>query len=180
MWNRLEKLLRAQARWPVMLALFLACAFILGVLFPLASPTERRADVAALDTQLWYSRADVAAHMDALTPPERRAAARSHLTVDLLFPLTYGTLLAMLLLKTQPESRLWLLAPAAVLADVAENLLLSILYLIYPSGLGLAPLAALVTALKWTVIALIFFYIIRGAFERWTARTLERLKKEAQ
>ena len=150
-----------------MLGLLVLCVLIPGVLFPLLSPADAAEDISALDTRLWYTPADVRAHMDSLTPRERNAAALSHLTADLLFPLVYGSLLAMLLLKTWPESGLWKLALADVSADLMENLSLAALYWTHPRLLGaLAPLAALWTALKWALITLTLGLILWGAFRR--------------
>ncbi|GAB4533217.1 MAG: hypothetical protein Fur0018_22380 [Anaerolineales bacterium] len=171
MLTSLQTHLTRWSRWPVMLGLLVLCALIVGVLFPLLSPTAATADITALDTRLWYTRADVAAHMDTLTSAGRNAAALSHLTADLLFPLAYGALLAMLLLKTWPQSGLWKLALADVAADLMENISLAALYWTHPRLLdSLAPLAAWWTALKWALIALTFVFILLGAVNRWRSR----------
>ncbi len=176
MFSRIESLLVRWARWPVISSLAAASLVIMLVLFPRLAPAESP-QLTILDLQLRYSAADVAAHMEALGPEGRQRAAITHLTADMLFPLTYGTLFALLLLKAWPGARLWRLALANVGADVLENLLLALLYWTYPRLLpSLVSAASFVTTLKWGLVAVTLLYLIRGGFERWTERALQRLE----
>ncbi len=83
-----------------------------------------------------------------------------HLLVDNLYPLIYGPLLALILtalrpLPLQEEAPWWALAlPAGMmLADWSENLLLSLLMLVYPRfSETWAWMAASATTVKWTLL----------------------------
>lgn len=170
--------LKQRATWPLILVLLILSVLILVVLFPLASPATFVPPHKPLDVQMWYGAAEVQTHMAALSPAERNAAAWSHLTVDAVFPFVYGLLLALLLVKAWPESRLWQLALAVIAADLMENIWLAALYWAYPQGLSwMAPVAGLWTSLKWTLVAVSLFMLIRGAFDRWADRVVARAKE---
>ncbi len=171
MLSRLEAFLTRWARWPVMLGLAVLSVLFMGVVFPLFSPADSKNAATALDTRLWYTSAEVQTHMQTLRPEERSAVALSHLTADVVYPAVYGALLAMLLLKTWPGSRLWQLALASIAADLMENISLALLYWTHPRFLhSLTPLAAGWTALKWALVALVFVLILVGALNRWRKR----------
>ncbi len=172
MLSRLQVRLLRWGRAPVIAALAAAALFIMLVLFPAAAPQPSGGNAPlVLDTHLWYTAADIAPALEALTPAQRRSVAVGHLTLDVLFPLVYGTLFAILLLKTWPESGLWKLALAVVAADLMENLSLAALYLLFPAGLeALAPLAASWTALKWSLFTLMLLALAAGALIRWRSR----------
>jgi len=162
--TRFDSLLARLARWPTFLGLTLLSAFWLNALTGMGAA----ADLPPLDTRLWYTPADVSAVMEALSPAQRDLAARAHLTLDVLFPLTYGLLLALLLARTWPERRLWRLAGAVVVADLMENGLLATLFWTHPRYLAvLTPMAATWTAIKWTLVALSVLLILVGAWRRW-------------
>lgn len=164
---RLETILKRWATWPVVAALALAAVLIPLMLFPLVMPaTPGAAAPAPLDTRLTYTQAEVRAVIAPLTPAQRSAAAWGHLTVDVLYPLVYGLLLALLLLRAWPSRRLWLLAFAVVLADLAENALLAALYWGYPARLGLTPFAAAATATKWALVGAAVLTVLAGAIRR--------------
>ncbi len=168
---RLQTLL-LRARWPLVAALAAAALFIMGALLPAVAPapSDGRAPLAP-DTRLWYTAGEIVPALEALTPAQRRAAAAGHLTLDVLFPLVYGALFAILLLKVWPESGLWKLALAVVAADLMENLSLAALYTLFPAGAEtLTPLAASWTALKWFLFALMLLALAAGAFLRWRSR----------
>ncbi len=163
MLTRMETFLRTQARWPVIVALALLSAFWMAVLSGMGGASN----LPPLDTRLWYTPADVSAVMNALSPAQRDLAARAHLTLDVLFPLTYGLLMALLLARTWPGRRLWRLAGAVVVADLMENTLLATLFWTHPRYLAaLVPLAALWTAVKWALVALTVLLILVGAWRR--------------
>ncbi len=173
--SRVEAWLDRRARWALILPLALVTGLLLTQMMTIGGAEGA---AAPLDVRTWYTAAEVDALLGALTPAQRSQAAWLHLSLDVLFPLLYGLLFALLLRKAWPQSRLWLLAPAVVLADLLENALLAALYWGYPALLGLTPLAAFVTAFKWTLVALSLFYLVRGGFDRWTARALQRLQDD--
>ncbi len=170
MLTKLESALTRGARWPMIGFLALLSAFIL-LLFPVFTPAAPGAQPALLDTRLWYTPAEVDAALTPLTPAQRRAAAVVHLTLDVLFPLAYGTLFALLLLKAWPGSGMWKLALAAATADLGENLALAALYAAFPAGVEtLTPVAASWTALKWGLFTLMLLAVVTGAALRWRNR----------
>lgn len=123
-----------------------------------------RASVSAipsLDLRFWYTPDDVQAAFGATDTAGRWAFVVGHFTADLVYPLVYalllGGLLSALTARTGRHANAPLLAWSGALFDVLENLTLSILALAYPNPLGgLAWLAALCTAAKWSAIALTF------------------------
>ncbi len=161
---RWEARLTRWARLPVILALAGVSLLFMAVVFPQVMPLTGPAPAGALDVRLGgYDVAQVEALMSAMNPAQRRAAAWGHLIADGLYPLVYGLLLALLLVRAWPERRFWLLAPLVVLADWVENALLAALYWRYPQGLAaLTPWASQVTALKWALIALSVGLILGG------------------
>lgn len=165
--SRLEALLRRWATWPVMTALALAAVLIPLVLFPLVMPAAPGTVAPApLDTRLTYTQAEAQAGIAPLTPVQRSAVAWGHLTADVLYPLVYGLLLALLLLRAWPGRRFWPLALAVVLADLTENALLAALYWGYPERLGLVPFAAAATAAKWAMVGVTALLTLIGALRR--------------
>ncbi|NPA31800.1 MAG: hypothetical protein GXO37_07370 [Chloroflexi bacterium] len=97
----------------------------------------------------------------------------AHLLADGLYPLLYGTLLALLLLRVHPtRPHLWRIPALAVLTDWLENLLLSVLLWAYPRRWdALAWLAGLSTALKWSAVAVSLALIVGGwLFGQWQRR----------
>jgi len=170
--SHLQARLLRWGRPPVIAALAGAALFIMLVLLPAIAPASSggRAPLVP-DTRLWYTAGEIAPALAALTPAQRRSVAAGHLTLDVLFPLVYGTLFAILLLKAWPENGVWKLALAVVTADLMENLSLAALYTLFPAGLDvLTPLAASWTALKWMLFTLMLLALAAGAFLRWRSR----------
>jgi hypothetical protein len=80
------------------------------------------------DARLGYSAAEIRAYFDAIGPRGRGLYVATQLTVDLIFPVVYGILLAVLLAHVFPHPTWWVWVPvAAATADVCENLLLAAL-----------------------------------------------------
>jgi len=162
-----DSFLTRWAKWPVIVVLALLSAFIMLVLFPMATPSSPGAPQPPLDTHIWYTAAEVTSTLDALTPAQRNAAAWMHLSLDVLYPLVYGTLMALLLKRAWPQRRMWRLAIAVVAADLMENILLATLYWTHPRDVTtLTPLAAGWTALKWTLVALAVVLALGGALQQ--------------
>ena len=153
-----------------------------------------------LDARLYYTPEQAYLYISDLNPPGRQLYALSELTLDLLYPLLYGSFLGLSLasiysrlfplgrflpslplLSTQaafsaaaPPLRcspapwlpcfLPLLPLAGALADLGENLIITVLLLAYPIALyWLVYLANLFTLLKWLAVLLSIFLILLGA-----------------
>lgn len=131
----------------------------LMVLFVL--PNVGVEEMPTLDLRFWYTPADVHAAFSATDEAGRRLFAIGHLTADVAYPLVYalllGGLLSALAARTGRYAQAPLLAWSGAFFDVLENLTLSVLAFAYPNALGgLAWLAALFTAAKWTAIGATF------------------------
>ncbi len=176
--NHLEKFFTRRATWPIIFLLVVLSALMVGLIFPHVAPTAFSPQHRALDLQLWYGAAEVHAHMDGLTASQRQQDAWAHLTWDMLFPLLYGTLLALLLVKAWPQHKAWRLALAVVAADFMENITLAVLYWTHPRYVDVfARVAGFWSAAKWTLTALTLFFIIRGGFDRWTESVITRIEE---
>lgn len=169
MLTKLESALTRGARWPNIFGLALLSALLMTIMSSMVTASGALARL--LDTYLWYTAPQVRAALGALSPAQRDLFARIHLTLDFLFPLAYGTLFALLLLKAWPGSGMWKLALAAATADLGENLALAALYAAFPAGVEtLTPIAASWTALKWGLFTLMLLAVVTGAALRWRNR----------
>jgi hypothetical protein len=127
----------------------------------------------SLDSRFTYSAADAQSLMNDLGPAGRRHYATSELTLDLLFPLTYGFLFALLLahLYPPPAARYLVLVPLAdAVFDLLENVSIATLALTFdgqPSAL--AGLAQVFTRVKIVLFVASIVLIVVG-----TARALIR------
>ncbi len=171
MKQKILSIFEAWANWKgVLLFAVLELAFPLFI-FPAAAPkTGLAAQTPLFDATLGYTAADITRALALFTPAQRRTAAIGHLTLDVLYPLAYGTFLSLLLILVYrafaaPERyrRLLALPWLAVLADYAENLALSALFLAYPARLPLlARLAPVFTGLKWALTGLSLLAVLWG------------------
>ena len=167
--SAVERTLARWARWPIILALALASLLLMVALGHVGRQPGVPA-ATALDLRLGYTQAEAAAALAPLTPAQRDLAARAHQTLDVVYPLTYGALFALLLVRLWPRRRFWLLAPAAVLADLGENALLAAMYWGYPARLGLTPFASALTTLKWGLVGMVALLLLLGFARRgWAA-----------
>jgi hypothetical protein len=125
-----------------------------------------------LDARLYYTPGQAYRYFSDLGSPGRQLYAVSELTLDLFYPLLYGFFLSLLLAwihpRLSPERRFLSLLPllplAGALADLGENLNITVLLLAYPIDLyWLVYLADLFTLLKWLAILLSIFLILLGA-----------------
>ncbi len=120
-----------------------------------------------------YSPEEAAQLFNALGSDGRKFYALSELTLDLVFPLAYGALLAMLAsLLWAPPWRLLFIGGAvlAVVADWVENVLIAYLALTYTDGpQPLAHVANGASLLKWCLVAAVSGGIGIGALIRWLA-----------
>ncbi len=110
-----------------------------------------------LDSRGWYTPEEAAALFDALDGLDagaRVAYATTALTVDMVFPASYGLLFAILLFQLfRGGAPLYLLPLALALADVMENVTVAVLALSHDGAPStLAWLAAVFTLIKTVLI----------------------------
>jgi len=150
------------ATWPVAALLFIVFVFC-------NQGFEWRSNILAynmrfLDMRYWYTPEDAYRLLSELGSKGRRIYAATELTLDLLFPFVYGSLLAILMVHLQENSRCALLPLTAALADWAENI--TIVYLISNYEERPSPVAwlgAVCTATKWTLLLISTMVILIGA-----------------
>ena len=121
-----------------------------------------------LDTRQWYTPEQAAAlfgALDRLDPRARAVYALTEVSVDLVFPVAYGLLLALALLRLFGDARPFYLLPVAgAVADVFENISIALLAATYagaPSSWTTA--AAVFTLLKSVLILAALAAVIVGA-----------------
>ena len=138
----------------------IAGAAFVGVVGCVAGLAWRRARLAGLDLldgRGWYTPEEAAALFDALDRLDASARvvyATTALTIDMLFPASYGLLFAVLLFRLfRGGAPLYLLPLALALADALENITVAALALSYDGAPSpLAWLAALFTLVKTVLI----------------------------
>ena len=165
----IEHWLNRAARWPVLLALALASLVLMGLMSRVGAHAGQP-EATALDLRWGYTPAEVQQAIAPLTPAQREQAARLHLTLDVLYPLVYGSLFALLLFALWPGRRWWLLAGAVVLVDWTENAFLATIYRAYPQRQSLVPWASTVTQVKWALVGLVTLLILVGLGRRLWSR----------
>ena len=129
-----------------------------------------------LDSRGWYTPGEAAALFDALDRLDANARlvyAATGLTIDLAFPVAYGLLLAILLVRLwRGGAPLYLLPLAMAAADVLENLTVAALALSYagtPTALSWS--AAVFTLVKTVLIVATAAAVGIGAM-RWLRERL--------
>ena len=159
------------ANWPVVLAA------LIGAVGCVAGLTWRRTRLQGmeLDTEVWYTPQQAATLLDALNALEGNATllyAVTALTIDMLFPVCYGLLLAVVLFRLFPRGApLWLLPRTTAAADVLENATVAALALSHdgtPSPLAWP--AAVLTRAKWVLtVATLAATVVGAALRLQTA-----------
>ena len=124
-----------------------------------------------LDTRQWYTpeQADsLFAALDRLDPRARAVYAWTEVSIDLIFPVAYGLLFALLLLCLFKHGRPFYLLPiAAAATDVFENISVALLASTYDGApTPWARVAAVFTLLKSALILATLAAAAGGAF-RW-------------
>ena len=126
-----------------------------------------------LDTRQWYTPEQAAALFRALDRLDPRARAVyvyawTEVSIDLIFPVAYGLLFALLLLRVFEDGRRFYLLPiAGAAADVFENLSIALLASTYDGApSSLAKVAAALTLLKSGMILATLAAAIGGTI-RW-------------
>ena len=137
---------------------------------------ERLGGLDLLDSRGWYTPQEAAALFDALDRLDANARlvyAATGLTIDMAFPVVYGLLFAILLVRLF-RTPVYLLPIALAAADVLENLIVGALALGHDGAPSpLAWPAAAVTLVKTVLIAATGAALAVGAV-RWLRRRLRR------
>lgn len=118
----LYELIRPIATWPVVALLLVA--FILCVQAFSWGQRSLGYQHEVLDVRFWYTPEDASKLLESLGERGRRLYAWTRVTLDVVFPVVYGTLFAVLITRLyQPEAaRQLLLIPfGALVADLLEN-----------------------------------------------------------
>ena len=124
-----------------------------------------------LDTRQWYTPEQADAlfgALDRLDPCARTVYALTEVSVDLIFPVAYGLLLALLLLRLFGDARPFYLLPiAGAVADVCENISIALLAATYAGApSSWTRVAAVFTLLKSMLILAALAVALAGAI-RW-------------
>ncbi len=124
-----------------------------------------------LDTRQWYTSeqaADLFGALDRLDSNARAVYAWTEVSIDLVFPVAYGLLFALLLIRLFGEGqRFYLLPIAGAAADVLENISIALLASTYDGApTPWTSVAAVFTLLKSALILATLAAAAGGAF-RW-------------
>ena len=153
------------ATWPIMALLFSIFVLCSGG-FDWRSKRlgcENR----ALDARFWYSPEQARMFFNAIGPTGRRIYAMTQVTLDLVFPLTYGTLFALLIVHVYDQSvartLVWVPVLAAI-TDLLENITTAFLaWQFNDQASPLAWVAAVFTAVKSVLFVVGLVLIVLGA-----------------
>jgi hypothetical protein len=151
MWLQLYDLISRLATWPV------GGLLVIGIGLCLAGFRWRQRkfgpQMKLLDTRIFYTPADVKKLLEALGKQGRQLYAATQLSLDLVFPLLYALLLAILLLSVHEgeiERKLIVFPLLAMCADILENITIAYLALTFNEKESvLAWVSAMFTATKW-------------------------------
>ena len=170
-------LLERRGTWPVVALLFIL--FVLGAQGFEYRRSRLGFENQALDSRRWYSPAEAKDFFQAIEERGQRVFyAATELTLDILFPIVYGLLFAILLSRvySPPTAKNLVLLPLlAAAADLMENITVAYLALQFDGqASSLARVAAVFTAAKSLLLVLSFILILLGALASlWRAeRTL--------
>ena len=138
-------------RWATPRVALAALAVAVACIAGLVWRQDRLGGLALLDSRTWYTPGEAAAlfeALDRLDAGARTVYAATGLTIDMAFPLAYGLLFAILLLRLF-RAPFFLLPLATAAADVLENATVAALALSYAGAPSpLAWLAAAFTLVK--------------------------------
>ena len=143
------------ATWRVAAA---ALAGVVACVAGLVWRQHRLGGLDLLDSRGWYTPGEAAAlfdDLDRLDPDARHVYAATGLTIDMVFPVAYGLLFAILLFRLLRSGvPLYLLPLAMAAADMLENATVAALALSHAGAPSpLAWLAAIFTSVKTILIA---------------------------
>ena len=123
-----------------------------------------------LDTRQWYTPEQAAAlfgALDRIDPRARAVYAWTEVSVDLVFPLAYGLLLALALLRLFDARSFYLLPIAGAAADVLENISIALLAATYDGAPSSWTRVAAVFTLLKSVLILAALAAVAGGVIRW-------------
>ena len=168
MHDRIRPGLQRLATRPVVIPTVLAALFCLA---GFQWRDARLGGLELLDTRQWYSPEQAAALFGALDRLDSRARAVyawTEVSIDMIFPVAYGLLLALLLLRVFEDGRrLYLLPIAGAATDVFENLSIALLASTYDGApSSWTRVAAAFTLLKSGLI-LATLAAVMGGVIRW-------------
>ena len=129
-----------------------------------------------LDTRQWYTPEQAAAlfgALDRLDSNARAVYAWTEVSIDMIFPVAYGLLFALLLLRFFGDGRPFYLLPiTGAAADVFENLSIAVLASTYAGApTSWATVAAVFTLLKSVLILATLAAAVGGVVRRlWAIR----------
>ena len=166
----------AVERWATRRTAIAALVGVVGCLAGLAWRQARLAGLDLLDGRGWYTPGDAADLFDALDGLDasaRAVYAATALTVDMVFPVSYGLLLAVLLFRLfRGGASLYLLPLAVALADALENITIAALALSHDGAPSpLAWTAAVFTLVKWVLLVATLAVTCLGGMRWLWART---------
>jgi len=166
----------AVERWATRRTAIAALVGVAGCVAGLAWRQARLSGLDLLDGRGWYTPEDAADLFDALDRLDasaRAVYAATALTIDMVFPASYGLLLAVLLFWLfRGGAPLYLLPVAAALADALENITVAVLALSHDGAPSpLAWLAAVFTAVKWALCVATLAAVCVGGLSRLWTRT---------
>ena len=166
----------AVERWATRRTAIAALVGVVGCVAGLAWRQSRLAGLDLLDGRGWYTPEDAANLFDALDGLDasaRAVYAATALTIDMVFPASYGLLLAVLLFRLfRGGAPLYLLPLAAALADALENITVAALVLSHDGSPSTwAWPAAVFTLVKWVLLVATLAAICVGGMRRLWART---------
>ena len=162
-------------RWATRRMVVVASIGVAGCLAGLIWRHSRLAGLDLLDSRGWYTPAEAAALFDALNQLDGSARVvygMTALTIDMVFPASYGLLFAALLSWLfRGGAQLHLLPLAVALADVLENITVAALVLSYDGApVPLAWLAAVFTLVKTVLIVATLVAVFVGGIRQLRVR----------
>lgn len=166
MYDKIFRMLKRIATWRGFAILFIL--FFLATLGFEARQKRLGCENRSLDGRGWYSPGEAHAFLTAIGEGGRQLYAITEVTLDVLFPVIYVSLLAVLLINLYDDrnARRWVLVPLlAGVADLVENVLLAILAWSYQTDQvsSLANVAVVFTLAKCLLLLLTLVLIFVGA-----------------
>ncbi len=168
MRDGIRPVLQRLATWRVVVLAVLATLLCLAVF---EWRDARLGGLELLDVRQWYTpdqAATLFSALDRLDPRARAVYAWTEVTVDLIFPVAYGLLLALALLRLFGNDQPFYLLPiAGAVADVLENISIALLAATYGgASSSWTRVAAVFTLLKSVLILAALVATIYGTI-RW-------------
>jgi hypothetical protein len=170
MWLRLYNLINRLATWPVVVLLL--AGLILCALGFAWRQTKLGMQTRLLDTRIFdiYTPEDVRELFDALTKQGRQLYAATQLSLDIIFPILYASLIAILLVwlyDGEIEKKVIILPLLAMSADLLENITVAYLAITYNEKESvLAWASSIFTATKWALLFICAIALVIGVLSK--------------